>query len=390
MSTASSEDFLSGQGVPVEMHEIESQLTRLWGSAAEEVNGAESEPGGASVTRIAVANLVVFGHAADVARWDGVLDTVTALHPSRTIVLCRDDAPGRALRAEVSALCHLPAPGMPQVCSERIILRAGPDAVNLLPGAVRPLLEADLPFLLWWTHDPRDDEAIFRDLGDECSRLILDLPDPDTDPTALRLGLDDAVCPFARDVAWFGITRWRELIAQLFDPPCHHETLARINRVKLELISATPDATRGALWLIAWLAGQLGWSPIGTPDRASGRVSARFQGPTGEVETEVLIEIDPARSVPIFHAATLTTRPDGDHVATGAESFRLARVDRTQAEVHVEIDSTAYCTIPRTVKTPVLSRAQRVSAAIESSRNDPPFRKALPHLLWLLGESSHG
>ena len=67
--------------------------------------------------------------------------------------------PGRNVAAEVSALCHLPAPGLPQVCSERIVLRAGPQAGDLLPGAIRPLLEADLPFVLWWTDDPRSDEA---------------------------------------------------------------------------------------------------------------------------------------------------------------------------------------------------------------------------------------
>ena len=125
-----------------------------------------------------LANLVVFGQSADPARLRAALDTVTTRFPCRTIVVRRSDEPGRTVAAEVSALCHLPAPGLPQVCSERIVLRAGPQAGDLLPGAVRPLLEADLPFVLWWTDDPRSDESLFRDLGDECSRLILDLPDP--------------------------------------------------------------------------------------------------------------------------------------------------------------------------------------------------------------------
>ena len=30
----------------------------------------------------------------------------------------------------------------------------GPEALDLLPGAVRPLLEANLPFVLWWTERP--------------------------------------------------------------------------------------------------------------------------------------------------------------------------------------------------------------------------------------------
>jgi hypothetical protein len=31
--------------------------------------------------------------------------------------------------------------------------------------------------------------------------------------------------------------------------------------------------------------------------------------------------------------------------------------------------------------------ADRVTAALESGRQDPPFVRALPHLLWLLGAS---
>ena len=110
-----------------------------------------------------------------------MLETVIARFPAGRSWCCGSDDPGRRIAAEVSALCHLPAPGLPQVCSERIVLRAGPNAIDLLPGAVRPLLEAELPMILWWTGDPRPHEALFRDLADECSRLILDLPDPGAD-----------------------------------------------------------------------------------------------------------------------------------------------------------------------------------------------------------------
>ena len=88
-----------------------------------------------------------------------VLETVIARFPCRAIVLCWGRTiPSAEIAAEVSALCHLPAPGLPQVCSERIVLRAGPNAVDLVPGAVRSLLEADLPMVLWWTGDPRKHE----------------------------------------------------------------------------------------------------------------------------------------------------------------------------------------------------------------------------------------
>ena len=134
-----------------------------------------------------------------------MLATVIARFPCRAIVLCGSDDPARKVTAEISALCHLPAPGQPQVCSERIVLRAGPNAVDLLPGAVRSLLEADLPQVLWWTSDPRKHESLFRDLADVCSRLVLDLPDPGAEVGALRLGLDPALGTCSRDSVWFGL-----------------------------------------------------------------------------------------------------------------------------------------------------------------------------------------
>src|SRR4051794_31585181 len=274
--------FLSGEGVPVELHDIETELIRLWGPAAERAGGPVPEQ--PNVTRIVLANLVVIGQSADPARLREALDTVTTRFPCRTIVVRRNDEPGRAIAAEVSALCHLPAPGLPQVCSERIVLRAGPQAGDLLPGAIRPLLEAELPFVLWWADDPRGDEALYRDLGNECSRLILDLPDPGAEPAAVRFGLDLTISPFSRDTAWFALTRWRELVAQFFDPPCHNETLSLIDSFTIE--AQVPGAADGALapprqalWLVARLAGQLHWRPQGRPERSGSRLRATYKGP---------------------------------------------------------------------------------------------------------------
>lgn len=380
MPTATSDDFLSGQGVPVELQNVETELTRLWGPAAEQIGGPDLEH--PNVTRIALANLVVMRRSADADRLQKDLDTVSERYPSRTIVLCRSDEPGRAIRAEISALCHLPAPGLPQVCSERIILRAGPEAIDLIPGAVRPLLEADLPFILWWTEDPRTDEALFRDLGDESSRLILDLPDPGASPAALKLGLDPAICPHSRDTAWFGLARWRELIAQFFDPP-YQENLNRIDTLTIEALApANSTPPRLAVWLAAWLAGQLNWTPLNRPESSPGKLLARFQGPSGEVKVEIRTESDPSLPASQLLSTTLTTRALRD---AKAERFRLVRSSKSSPDVRVEIDSSSYCTLPRTVLAPELDPARRVSAALESSRLDPPFQNALPHTLWLLG-----
>ena len=153
--------------------------------------------------------------------------------------------------------------------------------------------------------------------------------------------------------------------------------------MKIEVVAASDEKTpRLAVWLAAWLAGQLQWTPLDRPDRSAGSLKARFRSATGDVSVKILTQADPTQSTPRILSTALTTRTGGP---CGAESFALRRAADLYPEVRVEIDSTAYCTLPRTVLVPVLDPADRVSAALESSRNDPPFQSALPHALWLLG-----
>jgi glucose-6-phosphate dehydrogenase assembly protein OpcA len=384
MATTETDAFLQGQGIPVELREIGSTLEQLWGPAAEDIGGPELEQ--PNVTRIVLANLVVERLIPEAEQLRPVVEAVIARYPCRTIVIRGSDLRDRKVTAEVSALCHLPEPGMPQVCSERIVLHAGPDAVDLIAGSVRPLLESDLPMVLWWTTDPRQHEALFRDLGDESSRLFLDLPDPGTPADALRLGLDPAICACSRDTVWFGLTRWREHVAQFFDPPCHHETLERIDSVQIEVLSPDPSVPpRLAVWLVAWLAGQLGWKPQGQPVNKSGpsgsSFRAAFLGPLGTLAVEIVTQPPPsqASAIPAIQALTITARgPEG------VESFHVARVAPDSPDVRVEAHAPEYCRLPRIVRAPELAPSLRIASALEASRFDRPYENARPIALWLL------
>ncbi len=386
MPDAMTDSFLAGQGIPVALGQVETELIKLWGPAAERAGGPEPE--NPHVTRIALANLVVESLAGGGEKLCDVLETVIARFPCRAIVIRGSDRTDRRIAAEVSALCHLPAPGLPQVCSERIVLRAGPEAIGLVPGAVRPLLEAELPMILWWTGDPRPHEALFRDLADECSRLILDLPDPGADVEALRLGLDPAICRFSRDVAWFGLTRWRELIAQFFDPPCPTDALRRVESVHIVAFGPQADRTpRIALWLAAWLAGQLGWKAQGRPASSTSpsetALQAEFLGPQGPVAVRISTRPDHSATLtePSVMGVTITTKgPEG----RGFERFGLVRPAIDSTAIRVDAETAETCRLPRLVEAPELDPARRIAAALESSRIDPPFQNALPIALWLM------
>jgi glucose-6-phosphate dehydrogenase assembly protein OpcA len=380
MIESATDAFLSGQGLAVEPGRVEAELSRLWGPAAERVGGPVVD--NPHVTRVVLTNLVVEAEEATAAVTFATLDAVIARFPSRAIVLGRTPADGeaRSVKAEIAALCHLPAPGLPQVCSERIILRAGPASLDLLPGAVRPLLESDLPVVLWWTGDPSGAEGLFRTLAREATRLVLDLPDPGASPEALRLGLDTEVNAYSRDSAWFGIGRWRELIAQCFDGSGGREAIGRLASVRVEAIAPGSGAIpRRAVWLAAWLAGSLGWTAV-RRENGPGRIDAVFRAGDREVSVSIRAAVDSTIGDAQIRSVALELVP-GD----GPSSFRLARPERCPERIRVEVCSDRACALPRVVVAPDLDAPRRIAAALESSRDDPPFRKALPHALWLLG-----
>jgi len=388
MPVATTDSFLEGQGIPVDLPNIEAELAKLWGPAAEQVGGPDLE--NPHVTRIVLANLVVECLDGDGESLGPVLETVIARFPCRAIVVRGSDDQDRRITAQISALCHLPAPGRPQVCSEQIVLRAGPNAVDLIPGAVRPLLEADLPLVLWWTGDPRRHEPLFRDLADECSRLVLDLPDPGAPAGALRLGLDPALCACSHDSAWFGLTRWRELVAQFFDPPRKSDSLNRIAAVQIEALSSDPaQPPRLAIWLAAWLAGQLGWKPQGQPlnhaTDAEGVLRVHFAGPGGDIALSIVTRPSPGNTPARAELMGVTITSRGSGAGRDAvETFRLRRPAPGSPAVLVQADAIDACRLPRVVDAPELDLARRVAATLESACVDLPFQNALPIALWLL------
>ena len=382
---AQTDAFLSGQGIVVDPSAIERTLLELWGPAAERVGTTEAEPHSPyNVTRIVLANLVVETTPDEAGRVGQALDEVVARFPCRAIVAIRDDSTGRSVAAEVAALCHLPAPGLPQVCSERILLKAGPDGVDMLPGAIRPLLEPDLPVVLWWTTDPRKAERLFRDLAEEATRIILDL-DPTADPEALAFGLNPKLNPFARDTAWLGLTPWRELVAQCFEVPDRLKILGRLSSLEIKvsaLDSHGPNLPRPAAWLAAWMAGQLGWTleQVRPGDSSSAPFEARFSGKQGPIELKIHRQSAGAMAEPRLLEVALTAKtPEGD------DTIHLRRSPASSSGVRVEICTPQTCELSRVIDLTELDGARRVAAGLESARHDAPFSKALPVALRLLG-----
>lgn len=376
MATSSTSAFLDGQGIPVDPKDIESELEALWGPAAEQAGGPDLDH--PAVTKVVLANVIVSALSPETARTASVLDEVAARYPCRAIILRKSDDAERRVRAEVSALCHLPAPGMPQVCSEQIVLYAGPGALDLLPGAVRPLLESDLPCILWWTDSLRETSALFTELNGEATRVILDRPDPAADPGFLKVPTDR---DRTRDAAWYGITIWRELLAQFFDARCHRDGLDRIAAVEIRTISPLGDRpARAATWLVAWLAGQLGWRPVARSFDPARGLDATFEGPSGTIAVAICNKVDAQAAAARITEVRVTTKEPG-----GEGMLHLTRSVHHPDEVRIDISSATHCNLPRRVRAPEADVAHQVASALQAGRQDLAYQNALPRALWLLG-----
>lgn len=382
ITTAQDSDaFLEGQGQQINLANLDAELSKLWGPAATRAGGPDIEQ--PTVTRIVLANLVVAGQPADFNHCAKVIDTVVARFPCRMILVRETEQTERKVRAEISAVCHLPAPGQPQVCSERIVLTSNAKSRDLVPGTIRSVLEPDIPMFLWWWGDPRPQGVLYHDLADESIRVILDLPDPGTPPEVLDFALANGQYQYGRDTAWCGITPWRELVCQHFDTAERQALLKRIDTLKVEAVAPnTESPSRAAAWLVGWLAGQLGWAPTGTPKRIGSSIDAWFHGPNGPVSTSIRSSLD--SSLHASHIQTLTLSLQGQK---GPETLRIHRPSPLTDQVQITTDSPHKWILPSVVTAPEMDAARRVAEALEAARFDPPAQRARPHVVWLLRQS---
>lgn len=243
---------------------IEKALVAL----RKEYGSAAAAKEGHAGTRNSVANLVIYAASDE----DAELATATiaqlaGAHPSRTILLIANLAPEvPGVRASVSAACHVD--GGQRICYEEIRLYARGRSGPHLRSIVDPLLIADLPVFFWWTGDPPFRDEVFLTLARLSNHVVLDSAQFHAPTTTLarlgRLIADESVPATVRDLNWQRLASWRELLAQLFDPPAMTALLPHIRRVRIERASreqGTHSSPAQSLLLTGWLATALDWEP---------------------------------------------------------------------------------------------------------------------------------
>jgi glucose-6-phosphate dehydrogenase assembly protein OpcA len=287
---SSLETFAAGNETAVDVAQIERQLRQLWQLAAESARDEASR----RITRACLFNLVAYCEAeAHRDHVTGIIREVTSRHPCRAIVLLAEhDRSADEIAASITAHCHLAGGGGKQVCCEQISIHAAGPSVARLPGAVLPLLESDLPTVLWWTGNFLERGELLRRLGGVADRVIFD---SSTWPPPVPLDrLAATVTERMADLSWTRLALWQQLLAEAFDEVHCAAAADRLNRI--EVVHGHGPGAELRAWLFAsWLAAQLGWSVAAARDRIHatarddtdattvGLLSVRLHGPDVEV-----------------------------------------------------------------------------------------------------------
>ena len=248
------ETFTAGVDTAVDVPSIERQLRELWQLAAESDKG--------QITRACLFNLVAYCETDETRdHASSVISELTSRDPCRAVVLlAKPEGPVNELSAAITAHCHL-AGGGKQVCCEQISIQAAGASVESLASAVLPLLESDLPTVIWWQGNFLLRPAPFTRLAAVADRILFDtsLWDKPQDYLAALARTMQAMprCQFA-DLSWTRLGLWRRLTAECFDEPHCLEALPQIRHVEVTH-GCGPGAKLRALLCASWVATQLGW-----------------------------------------------------------------------------------------------------------------------------------
>jgi glucose-6-phosphate dehydrogenase assembly protein OpcA len=228
--------------------QILRELDDLWVTL-----GAES---GAGVLRACTMTLVVLEEASgDAAALGETMAALMPEHPARTIVVRLSGAGERALAERVYAQCWMPFGGRRQICCEQIEITASDAALADLPSVVLPLAAPDLPLIVWSRSARLFEMPAFGAIARMAAKVVVDSAGFADPKRALRLLAEMAQSGIPLgDLAWTRLTRWRQVLARLFENRDYLSKLARISNVK---VVYNGELATSAWYMGAWVADAL-------------------------------------------------------------------------------------------------------------------------------------
>lgn len=229
---------------------ILKELADLWRQEAREEQAAPN----AGVLRACSMTLIVVSEESENPAALG--ETLAALmpeHPARTVQIRLCGSRERELSERVYAQCWMPFGQRRQICCEQVEITAADAALGDLPSVVLPLAVADLPVFLWCRSPRLIGMPEFRQLAAMASKIVVDSAAmPDAREALRGMAAASARGVVLGDLAWTRLTRWREMLSQVFENRERLAQLAAPTRVRVEY---GPGYETAARYMAAWIAG---------------------------------------------------------------------------------------------------------------------------------------
>jgi glucose-6-phosphate dehydrogenase assembly protein OpcA len=234
-------------GTTVAPDKILKELAELWADSGKQ---GQAE-GGTGVLRACSMTLLVLAEAGEDTQDLG--ETIAALmpeHPARAILVRLSGAGERSMAERVYSQCWMPFGQRRQICCEQVEITVSDAALADLRSVVLPLTVPDLPLIVWCRSSRLLAMPEFHDIGAMADKVVLDSASA-PDPPAVLQGAQEMATQgvMLGDLAWTRLTRWREMLAQVFENQQNAAHLARIASVEVEWGGAYRVL---ALYLGAW------------------------------------------------------------------------------------------------------------------------------------------
>ena len=225
------------------------ELSDLWVTLGKESEQAQSS----GVLRACAMTLITVAEESDDPSdvWS-VMAALMPEHPSRAIVIRFRQSAQRELSSRVFSQCWMPFGQRRQICCEQIEIGASDASLPDLAAVILPLSVADLPVVLWCRAARLFSLSEFPQLAKIANKVLLDSAAfPDPAGTLGRFNERLRAGQLLADLAWTRLTRWRELISQIFENRNYLARLPNVTQVHVGFSGAAPSP--GACYLAAWL-----------------------------------------------------------------------------------------------------------------------------------------
>ena len=228
-----------------------------------------------------------------------------------------------------------------------------------------PLLESDLPTILWWQGNFLETPELFSHLVTVADRVVFHTSqwkEPETHLSALhRVTVEQRRCIFT-DLSWARLGIWRKLTAECFDEPPARAELDQIRSVEI-VYGHGPGGMMRARLYGSWIAAQLNW-PV-TEASAKVHFSERDDHDT---MTMGIISVELKSPSATF----LLRKSLGEWAASAiVEMTNACSLPRKQAFAPNDDASLLSQAFDQPGRDPVYERALAMAAALTEAGSDP-------------------